>query len=177
MWVCFAYLMEKRWFATSLIGGISCGDTLSRCIIKQMTKPIPTVWAVCVSVLSMFQFDLSSNFILTLWCDLQPWRMHHSLGHASIYKRKIILLCTLMVILIIQHNSLSVGVCFFFCRKFSSIWEAHIFCAWSSLPTRKFTIYFPSISLSKLNSSFFTSYYSEKLSSSDVGVYFFKFVL
>jgi hypothetical protein len=113
MWVCFAYL-EKRWFATSLIGGISCGDTLSRCIIKQMTKPIPTVWAVCVSVLSMFQFDLSSNFILTLWCDLQPWRMHHSLGHASIYKRKIILLCTLMVILIIQHNSLSVGVCFFF---------------------------------------------------------------
>jgi hypothetical protein len=131
MWVCFAYL-EKRWFATSLIGGISCGDTLSRCIIKQMTKPIPTVWAVCVSVLSMFQFDLSSNFILTLWCDLQPWRMHHSLGHASIYKRKIILLCTLMVILIIQHNSLSVGVCFFFFVE-------------SSLQYRKLILFVPGV--------------------------------
>jgi hypothetical protein len=94
----------------------------------------------CVCVLSMLQFDLSSIFILISWRDVQPWR--RSLGHASIYKRIIILLCTLMAILIIQQTSLSAGVCFFCCRKFSSVWEAHIFSALEFTSyLKKFTFY------------------------------------
>jgi hypothetical protein len=89
----------------------------------------------CVCVLSMLQFDLSSIFILISWRDVQPWRMRHSLGHASIYKRMIILLCTLMAILIIQQTSLSAGVRFFVVESSLQYGKLIFSQPWSSLPT------------------------------------------